>query len=339
MRLNVAVIYNQPDPDRYQVMGESKAELGVMDEVEAVEKGLAELRYTCRLVPLRPPLTEVFLKLQSLVGTGIDVVFNLFEGFDGRPETEGQVAQYLTDLRLPFTGCPASALSLALDKEKTKQLFLRAGIPTAAFQILTPADLGAFSLPFPCIVKPVNEDASHGISEESVVWNPENLQSQVTKICALFGGKAMVEEYIDGREFNTTVLGNDRLFVPGISEIVFTLPLDKPRILTYSAKWDEGCVYFDNTKAVCPAAISEKEERQMARTAREAFRLVGCRGYARVDFRQDREGNFKVLEVNPNPDITPGSGAARQTAAAGMSYSQFIDKVINYALSLHLVQA
>ena len=78
------------------------------------------------------------------------------------------------------------------------------------------------------------------------------------KISTLFGGKALVEEYLDGREFNTTVLGNDRLIVPGISEIVFTLPPDKPRILTFSAKWDEGSLYFENTKAVCPAAISAK---------------------------------------------------------------------------------
>jgi D-alanine-D-alanine ligase len=333
MRLKVAVIYNQPDNDRYQAMGENKPELGVMDEVEAVEKGLAELRYGCVMVPLRPPLEDVQLKLQALAGQGIDVVFNLFEGFDGKPETEAQVAQILTDFNFAYTGCPPSALALALDKEKSKKLFLLNGIPTADFQILTPQNLADFHLPFPCFVKPVNEDASHGIGEESVVRDPGALKRQVEKICALFGGRAMVEEYLDGREFNTTVLGNERLFVPGISEIVFTLPPDKPRILSYSAKWDEGCVYFENTRAVCPAAISESQERQVARVAREAFRLVGCRGYARVDFRQDKDENFKVLEVNPNPDITPGSGAARQTAAAGMSYSQFMERVINYALN------
>jgi D-alanine-D-alanine ligase len=333
VRLKVAVIYNQPDSDRYHAMGEAKAELGVMDEVEAVEKGLAELRYGCLLVPLQPPMQDVFSKLQSLSNSGIDVVFNLFEGFDGRPETEAQVAQFLTDLKFAFTGCPASALALALDKEKTKQLFIRSGIPTPAFQMLTPQSVADFHLEFPCIVKPVGEDASHGISEESVVGNLEALKKQLEKICSLFGGKALVEEYLDGREFNTTVLGTDRLFVPGISEIVFTLPPDKPRILTFSAKWDEGCVYFENTKAVCPAAISPREEKRMARLARDAFRLVGCRGYARVDFRQDKAGDFRVLEVNPNPDITPGSGAARQTAAAGMSYSEFMEKVLHYALS------
>jgi D-alanine-D-alanine ligase len=330
--LNIAVVYNQPESDRYQAMGESKAELGVMDEAQAVEKALADLNYGCVMFPLRPPLDKVRLKLQSLVNMSIDVVFNLFEGFDGRPETESQVAEFLTELNLPFTGCPASALALALDKEKAKKLFIQAGIPTPCYQILDPQNIGAFSLEFPCIVKPVGEDASHGISEESVVYNSNSLKRQLDKVSELFGGRAMVEEYLDGREFNTTVLGNERLFVPGISEIVFTLPPGKPRILTFSAKWDEGCVYFENTKAVCPADISEKAQRQVARIAREAYRLIGCRGYARVDFRQDKTGDFKVLEVNPNPDITPGSGAARQTAAAGMSYSHFIRKVIQFAL-------
>ncbi len=118
-----------------------------------------------------------------------------------------------------------------------------------------------------------------------------------------------------------------------ISEIVYTLPPDKPRILTFSAKWDEASMYYINSKAVCPANISDKEQAAIIRIAKAAFRLTGCRGYARVDLRQDKAGQFKVLEVNPNPDITPGSGAALQAATAGMSYSQFIKKIIHYALN------
>ena len=158
------------------------------------------------------------------------------------------------------------------------------------------------------------------------------LEKQVKKICPLFGGQALVEEFLDGREFNTTVMGNGRLTIPAISEIVYTLPPDKPRILTFEAKWEENSLYFDNTQAVCPAQISAAEQQRYRQIAKAAFRLTGCRGYARVDFRQDKLGRFKVLEVNPNPDITPGSGAALQAAAAGMTYSQFIGKVIRLAL-------
>ncbi len=326
--LRVALIYNAPEPDRYQAMGESKAELGVMDEVRAVSQALAELDYSCIPVPLSPPLAGV---KQALAQIRADVIFNLFEGFDGSPETEGQVAALLAETGTPFTGCPAPALTLALDKFRTKQILSAAGIATPKCQVLSPQDLGAFSLSFPCIVKPLAEDASHGISEDSVVYDLPGLQKQLEKICRLFGGQALVEEFVDGREFNTTVMGTRRLTIPAISEIVYTLPPGKPRVLTFDAKWEEESLYFVNTKTVCPAPISAPEAQEIGRIAKAAFRLTGCRGYARADFRQDARGKFTVLEVNPNPDITPGSGAALQAATAGLSYSRFVEKIISFA--------
>jgi D-alanine-D-alanine ligase len=327
--LKVALIYNQPDSDRYTAMGESKAELGVLDEVTAVQQSLNELNYDSVLVPLSPPLDRVKARLESL---NVRVVFNLFEGFEGSPETESKVAAMLADLKIPFTGCPSRALALALDKTKTKDLLKINGIATPEFQLLNVDNISKFNLKYPCIVKPVAEDASHGLSEESVVLDFAALKKQVAKISSLFGGQALVEEFVDGREFNTTVLGNERLSIPAISEIVYTLPPDKPRVLTFDAKWEEDSLYFKNTKAVCPARITLKEARKIGEIAKAAFRLLGCRGYGRVDFRQDLAGKFVVLEVNPNPDITPGSGAALQTQTAGMTYARFVEKIIRLAL-------
>lgn len=327
--MRVALIYNQPEADRYQAMGESKAELGVMDEVKAVQDALAELNYPSVLLPLSPPLNAV---KQKLAGLNVDVVFNLFEGFEGCPETEAKIAQMLADLKMRFTGCPSGALALALDKTKTKELLQKNGISTPRFQLLNADNVSKFDLTYPCIIKPVAEDASHGLSEDSVVNEFAALKKQVIKISSLFGGRSLVEEFVDGREFNTTVMGNDRLSIPAISEIVYSLPPDKPRVLTFDAKWEEGSLYFKNTKAVCPAQITPQEQRKIGKVAKAAFRLVGCRGLARVDFRQDRSGRFVVLEVNPNPDITPGSGAALQTQVAGISYSQFVSKLLRLAL-------
>ena len=329
MTLKVALIYNDPQPDRYGVMGESKAEMGVIDEVKAVSQALDDLHYEYILMPLRPPLSQV---KRALSMTKADVVFNLFEGFDGNPETEARIAEILTDLKLIFTGCPAPALGLALDKAKTKRLLSEAGISTPPYQILSPLDLKTFHLNFPCLVKPVNEDASHGLSEDSVVNNLKNLKKQVEKICGGFGGQALVEEFLNGREFNTVVMGNKRLGISAISEIVFTLPPDKPRILTFASKWDEGSLYYINTKAHCPAQIKAVEQARITKLAKAAFRITGCRGYARVDFREGQPGQIYVLEVNPNPDITPGAGASLQAAAAGLNYSQFIDRILHLAL-------
>jgi len=329
MPLKVALIYNDPQPDRYCAMGESKAELGVLEEVKAVADALEELKYEYSLIPLRPPLTKVKRVLQTIKA---DVVFNLFEGFDGSPETEGRIAAMLTALKLPFSGCPASALDLALDKAKTKNLLSAAGIKTPQYQILTPSNIETFRLTFPCLVKPVGEDASHGLCEDSVVYSLSTLARQVERICACFGGRALVEQFLNGREFNTVVIGNTRLTNPAVSEVDYTLPLDKPRILTFASKWDEGSLYYNNTRVQCPAEITAAEKAHIARLAKAAFRITGCRGYARADIREGKPGEFYVLEVNPNPDITPGSGAARQADAAGFTYSQFVDKILRLAL-------
>ena len=329
MPLKVALIYNDPQPDRYHAMGESKAELGVLEEVQAVKEALEELKYDYSMIPLQPPLSKVKHTLQQIKA---DVVFNLFEGFDGSPETEGRIAEMLAELKLPFSGCPASALDLALDKPRTKQLLSEAGIKTPQFQILTPSNIETLHLNYPCLVKPISEDASHGLCEDSVVYSLTSLAKQVERICACFGGKALVEEFLNGREFNTVVMGNQRLTNPAVSEIDYTLPLDKPRILTFASKWDEGSLYYNNTRVQCPAQITAKEKAHIAKLAKAAFRITGCRGYARADIREGKPGEFYVLEVNPNPDITPGSGAARQAEAAGFSYSGFIDKILRLAL-------
>jgi len=105
-----------------------------------------------------------------------------------------------------------------------------------------------------------------------------------------------------------------------------------PRILTLAAKWEPGSLYFQATKAICPADLEAEDQKRIVETVRAAFELVGGRGYARVDMRMGDDGELNVLEVNPNPDISPGTGAARQAAAAGMSYNQLIEEFVRLAL-------
>jgi D-alanine-D-alanine ligase len=336
VRSKIAIIYNEPSPSRYQAMGEEKAVLGVLDEVEAVHKALTDLKYPIVRAPLSPPLKQVREKLKSLK---VDLVFNLFEGFDGRPETEAIVAGMLVELRLVHTGCPASALALALDKSKTNIVLQSAGVPTPEYQLLSPENLSIFYLNFPCIVKPRAEDASHGISEESVVYDFTALGNQVRKISQFYGGEAMVEEFIDGREFNVTVLGDREPIVLPISETVYSLPPGVPRILTFAAKWDPESIYFRGSQVTCPAEIDEDTRQRIAQAALSAFKLVGCSGYARVDFRMSNEGEPKVIEVNPNPDISPEYGVARQAQAVGMSYDQLIERIVALAFEKERIES
>jgi D-alanine-D-alanine ligase len=324
-----AVIYNKPGPQRYADMGENKAILAVLEGVAAVRKALSELGYEVTTVPLLPPYDRAKETLKSI---DADLVFNLFEGFDGRPKTEATVAKMLSELGITYTGCSSSALALALDKPKAKDFMQSHGITTPKYQLVTPETVPQFQLKFPCIVKPCGEDASHGLSAESVVYDQESLERQVAKVSRAFGGKALVEEFVGGREFNATVMGNDEVIILPVSEIVFSLPPDMPPILTYSAKWEEGTLYYDGTKVICPAEVGEEVRARLAQTALAVYRLLIQQGYARVDMRLDLDGNIHVLEANPNPDITPGSGAARQATAAGWSYAQFIDRIVSLAL-------
>lgn len=332
MNLKIAIIFNEPNSDRYGDMGESKAVASVLEEVRPVHRALTELGYSVVKIPLRPPLELVEEKLRALE---VDLVFNLFEGFEGRPETEAMVADILCGLGIPFTGNPPSTLSLALDKAKAKEVLESDGLKTPKYQSLSPENLYLFHLKFPCIVKPLGEDASHGLSEESVVSNMDQLEKQVTKISQLFRGSTLVEEFLEGREFNVTVLGNKEPFALPVAEMVYYLPPELPKLLTFAAKWYEETLYYKGTKATCPAEIGEQEREQISQTALTAFKLLGCRGYARVDMRLDAEEVPNVLEVNPNPDISPGYGAARQAKAAGMTYSQLTEKIVMFALEEH----
>jgi D-alanine-D-alanine ligase len=331
-----AIVYNEPVEDRYTALGEQKAVQGVLVEVKAVEQALVRLGYAVERLPISPPLESVKDRLRQLT---TDIVFNLFEGFAGRPETEATMANLLHELGFAYTGCSGSSLSLALDKSKTKEILQNGGLATPAFRVVTSGTEYPLGLSFPCIVKPLAEDASHGLSEESVVSDYATLQKQVNHISDLYDGKALVEEYIDGREFNATVLGNDRPVVLPVSEIVYTLPPGRPRILTFSAKWEPTSLYFKSSMPVCPAEIDDETRKRITKAALSAFNLLGCCGYARADFRMGAEGIPLVIEVNPNPDLSPGYGAALQARTAGISYPQLIGRIVQLALERRTLAA
>jgi D-alanine-D-alanine ligase len=329
MRKRVAIVYNEPHPSRYDNAHEEKAVLGVLEAVTAVHEALIVLGHEVSLLPLVPPFEEARKQLATLE---VDVVFNLFEGFCGEPETEVLVPEALTELGIKYTGCQPPILRLALDKARVKVVLKEAGIPTPDFQLLSPDTINTFRLDFPCIVKPRAEDASHGISADSLVSDFASLERQVRAITESYSSGAVVEHFIGGREFNATVMGNLRCVVLPISEIVYSLSPDVPRILTFAAKWEEDSIYFKGTKVICPAEVGAQEREYIARTAMAAFKLLIGQGYARMDMRMDEAGKLNIIEVNPNPDISPGTGAARQSSAAGMTYAKFIEKILNLAL-------
>ncbi len=328
--MRITIIYNQPVSSYYSGTGEDEAVKGVVTEAAAVKKALLESGYHVDCIPLSLPFEEASETLHKLQ---TDLVFNLFEGFPGYPDTEADICHVLTDICIPYTGCPPQALRLALNKAETKLLLKSGKIDTPDFQLLTPECLSDFNLKFPCIIKPNSEDASHGITEDSVVNDFQEMERQIRKVTAHYRtGEALIEEYIEGREFNTTVTGNKGKQALAISEIEFSLPPGLPSIITYAGKWEVESHYYKGTKPVCPARVTGNEKQKIIETAEKACTITGCRGYARVDMRMDEQGRIYVLEVNPNPDISPDSGAALQAKTVGMTYTEFIRSIVLLAM-------
>lgn len=186
---------------------------------------------------------------------------------------------------------------------------------------------------FPMIVKPSSEDASVGISEQSVVYNDQELKEQVEFLFTTLKQPILVEEYIDGREINSAILGDKEKIALPLSEISFdTLPKDLPKIVTYEGKWIKDSLYYQNTIPVCPAPLDEKLSEQLKQIALEVSNIFGCRDYCRVDLRLTKDNQPYILEVNPNPDISIDAGFARAAKAYGLSYDELLIKIIEFAL-------
>jgi D-alanine-D-alanine ligase len=262
-----------------------------------------------------------------------DVVFNLFEGTGDDGNNEAYAAGLLQWLRVPFTGCPAQTLCLARNKALTKHLLRSAGLPTAEFLVIEDGTVPACDLEWPVIVKPALQDASVGLDQGSVVLSQDQLEQRVGWLLERYGPPVLVEEFIRGREFNAAVVELPELTVLPISEIEFVE--DKPGywpIVTYDAKWRPESEDYLATPPRYPAKLTPRMARRLADIAKEAFRLTGCRDYARVDFRVRPPGRPYILEVNPNPDFSPDAGLSGALQVAGVPHSEFAVQLVKNAL-------
>ncbi len=265
----------------------------------------------------------------------IDIVFNLCDdGFFDNSQLEPHVASMLDVLELRYTGSNYRALALRLDKEMANRILSTYGIPTPKFQVFSsgnePIDK---RLKFPLIVKPVHEDASIGISNDSVVDSEKKLRERIKFVIKKYNQPALVEMYIEGREINVAILGNDNLEVLPPSEIIFDkMPKGLYHILSYKAKWKIRSEAYKKTPPKCPAEIEPKLKEKIIKIATAAYKIVGARGYGRVDFRVDKNNKPYVLEVNLNPDLSEDAGMTNNARAAGYSYDQLIEKILKYGL-------
>ena len=259
-----------------------------------------------------------------------DVVFNLVESLDGRGELIALVPSLLEHLGLPYSGCPAHAILLTSNKLTAKAAMRAAGVATPAW-LPAEAAPAAGRLDRPYIVKSVWEHASIGLDGASVVTTAANLAEAIRSLQNRVGGQVFCEQFIDGREFNISMLETDngpRCLPP--AEILFEgWPGGHPRIVGYQAKWDESSPEYQAT--VRRFDFHAGDRALLGRVVSVALRcweVFDLHGYARVDFRIDGEGRPWVLEVNTNPCLSPDAGFMAAADRAGLSGDDVVTEIL-----------
>lgn len=357
-KIHVSVVFNEPTVETasgrkfISEMGEIEAgvthsqvvsghhsssldlsEVGVLEEREHVQEALQKTGYKTTLFNMNSDIKRLIHFIEEKEP---DIIFNLCESVGDESTHEMFVAGIYELMGVPYTGASAFSLGMCQNKAHTKQALSYHKIRVPRFALYRNANEVVeddFDLKFPVIVKPAHEDASVGIDNGSVVDTVAAVRKRVRFIFQNFDQPAIVDEYIEGRELNVAIMGNRRPTILPISEIDFSgLPADYPRIVTYNAKWMEGTQEYKGTVGVCPAQVPAEVERQAKEIALKCYRVMGCRDYARVDMRLDKNNNLYVIEVNPNPDISDDAGFARSARAYGLSFDEIINKIVEYAL-------
>ncbi len=325
----ILIAYNVPKREQRGRDIDYLSEAGVLDEVHAVRDALSELGYEVATVGIQ---RSVPVFMDRVMRFHPNAIFNLVEGWQGDNQYEMHFACTYELLGVPYTGAPPLALATAVNKWHTKSLLKQAKLPAPNGMICSEVPARC-SLRYPVIVKPAHEDASLGVDFDAVVNNLADLRRRVAWVVQTYHQPAIVEEYIEGRELNVAVVGDQIPFALPISEITFDIPEHLPKICTYNAKWVAGSEDYQWTAgAQCPALLDEALTRKIQSLAISAFQVMGCRDYGRVDFRLSPDNEPYILEVNPNPDISPDAGLARSARASGRTYTQLIGEVVSLAL-------
>ena len=261
------------------------------------------------------PIDPKTFPVATLKEQGFDRVFNILHGRGGE---DGTMQGLLEQIGLPYTGCGVMASALTMDKMRTKMLWKAFGLPVAEMEIVTTENrinLNPMAvvkkLGLPLMVKPSLEGSSVGLTKVKTV---EELESAVD-FALKFDRTVLIEEWLAGDEFTVPVLDGEVL--PSIKIV------PEGEFYDYDAKY-----ISDNTQYFCPAGLTEAREQELRRLVKQAYDVVGCRGWSRIDVMADVEGKFRLVEVNTNPGMTSHSLFPKSAATVGYSFEQLVEKIL-----------
>lgn len=264
-----------------------------------------------------------------------DIIFNAAEVFDQKSYLDKNVAGLLEMLGIPYTGASATSLMICGNKALSKKILSFHKIKTPHFytfyrnhKIWLPKRVN-----LPLIVKPLHEEASRGISQASVVDSEEAMADRVRFIHESIKDDAIVEEYIDGREFYVSVLGNKRIRVFPLREMKFgDFGEDEPRIATYKAKWDYEYREKWGIKNEFAGRLSNGLFEKVEEVCKRAYRVLNMECYARFDIRVTSDSKIYILEANANPCLDEYDELAQSAFKAGIPYKRLIQKIVSLGL-------
>lgn len=309
--------------------------LDVITQVEAVQKALNELGHVSTSQPIPKDLDELEKQLKN---SRPSLVVNLVESIDGSGKFAYKIPELLEKLNIPFTGTKTNAMFTTTNKLLTKSILKENGILTPK-EINTGTDSEDDSLePGKYILKPVCEDASVGVDEDSVVFisDRKDLLRKVKTLNGKMSNDWFAELYIDGREWNVGILGTEHNFkVLPPAEIRFiNYDNSKPKVLGYKAKWmPESFEYINTTRHFDFSPNDVDLIDQLKSISKQCWSLFGLSGYARVDFRVDSDGIPYVLEINANPCISPDAGLVAAASHTGINYTALVEIILDTAVN------
>jgi len=315
-------------------------EQDVLVQTAAIRETLGTLGHEADSLPAGLALGQLRDQLEARQP---DLVFNLVESLAGYGRLIHLVPSLFDAIGLPYTGAPAESIWLTSHKVMAKERMVAAGLPTPPWAGPCPQDL-----PSPLslqhnrqyvtsrqrwIIKSLWEHASMGLEAENIIEGPwgQHVEQAMKARAPLLGGACFAEVFIDGREFNLSLLaGPQGPLVLSPAEIIFEgFGADQPRIVGYRAKWDMDSTEFQGTPRTFDFGPADGPLlAELKHLALQCWQIFGLRGYARVDFRIDDRGQPWILEINANPCLSPDAGFAAAVTRSGMSYTQAVDRIL-----------
>jgi len=285
------------------------------------------------LEELNTPYIERVLEKYNPYDT---IIFNLCETLPGIPQSEKRVVETIENFGFTYTGNSSYVLDLSYDKQKVKEILVSMGITVPYGSVLSPDEAAQWNL-FPAIVKSSLEHCSLTINENSVVYDNEALREQIIRVNNELNQPALVEDFIDGREFRVSVWNNDPPELLPLVEMSFAAFSDpRKRLCTYDSKFLPGSEHYKKIVSVVSANIEDKLLRKLEKKVLKAWKGLGCLDYARFDYRM-RDDEFYLLDFNPNNDISLNTSFALAVQSSNYSYSQMVKRIVMMAAERHPV--